>query len=182
MWKCRRFRDREWIGLGGTRCPKLWFHAECSNHLSYQGQTFAVPCFEFCLWWYSYFCTKFKIWNINSNSIHFRLTTEFVAYSSHSPSMTSVSHENYCTILLICKPVLDKTLYIYNLISKHSYVITYKFEWASYVARLPKPTPNLFKELRYTVKLEGRQWDKKNHTLETYGQNEKEYGVRIFIK
>ena len=23
----------------------LWIYAECSNHLSYQGQTFAVPCF-----------------------------------------------------------------------------------------------------------------------------------------
>ena len=25
--------------------PNLRIHAECSNHLSYQGQTFAVPCF-----------------------------------------------------------------------------------------------------------------------------------------
>ena len=32
---------------GGTRTPSLWIHAECLNrlnHLSYQGQTFAVPC------------------------------------------------------------------------------------------------------------------------------------------
>ena len=30
-----------WEGLLNLR-----IHAECSNHLSYQGQTFAAPCFE----------------------------------------------------------------------------------------------------------------------------------------
>ena len=28
---------------GGTRTPNLRIHAECSNHLNYQGQRFAVP-------------------------------------------------------------------------------------------------------------------------------------------
>ena len=29
-----------------TRTPNLRIHAECSSHLSYHGQTFAVPCFS----------------------------------------------------------------------------------------------------------------------------------------
>ena len=32
----------------GDSNPNLRIHAECSNLLSYQGQTFAVPCFEHC--------------------------------------------------------------------------------------------------------------------------------------
>ena len=39
------FWDRKWLDLRGTRTPNLRIHAECSNHLSSQGQTFAVPCF-----------------------------------------------------------------------------------------------------------------------------------------
>ena len=31
-----------WVGL---ETPNLWIHAECSNLLSYQGQTSAVPIF-----------------------------------------------------------------------------------------------------------------------------------------
>ena len=31
---------------GGTRTPKLRIHTECSNHLRYRDQTFAVPCFK----------------------------------------------------------------------------------------------------------------------------------------
>ena len=36
--------ERKCLDLRGTRTPNLRIHAECSNHLSYQGQTFAVPC------------------------------------------------------------------------------------------------------------------------------------------
>ena len=45
LWKCQSFWDRKCLDLKGTRTPKLRIHAECSNHLSYQGQIFAVPCF-----------------------------------------------------------------------------------------------------------------------------------------
>ena len=45
FWKCQSFWDRKCLDLRGTRIPNLWTHAECSNLLSYQGQTFAVPCF-----------------------------------------------------------------------------------------------------------------------------------------
>ena len=46
LWKCQSFWDRKYLDLRGTRTPNLRIHAECSNFLSYQGQTFAVPCFE----------------------------------------------------------------------------------------------------------------------------------------
>ena len=45
LWKCQSLWDRKCLDLKGTRTPKLRIHAECSNHLSYQGQIFAVPCF-----------------------------------------------------------------------------------------------------------------------------------------
>ena len=44
--KCESFRDRDWLDLRGTRIPNLQIHAEWSNHLSYQGQTFAVLFFS----------------------------------------------------------------------------------------------------------------------------------------
>ena len=44
LWKCRRFKDRKCIKLRRARTPNLRIHAKWSNHLSYQGQTFAVPC------------------------------------------------------------------------------------------------------------------------------------------
>ena len=44
LGKCQSFWDRKCLDLRGTRTPNLWIHAECSNLLSYQGQTFAVPC------------------------------------------------------------------------------------------------------------------------------------------
>ena len=65
LWKCQSFWDRKCIDLRGTRTPNLLIHAECSNLLSYQGQTFAVPCFEHWLWWYRYFWSKVNIWNVN---------------------------------------------------------------------------------------------------------------------
>ena len=37
MWKCQSFSDRKCLDLRGTRTPNLRIHAECSNHLSYQG-------------------------------------------------------------------------------------------------------------------------------------------------
>ena len=39
MWKCQSFWDRKCLDLRGTPTPNLRIHAECSNHLSYQGQT-----------------------------------------------------------------------------------------------------------------------------------------------
>ena len=45
LWKCPSFWDRKCLDLRGTRIHNLRIHAECYNHLSYQGQTFAVPCF-----------------------------------------------------------------------------------------------------------------------------------------
>ena len=43
--KCQSLWNRKCLDLRGTRTPNLRIHAECSHHLSYQGQTFAVPCF-----------------------------------------------------------------------------------------------------------------------------------------
>ena len=47
LWKCQRVWDRKYLNLRGTRTFNLRVHAECSNHLSGRGQTFAVPCFFF---------------------------------------------------------------------------------------------------------------------------------------
>ena len=44
LWKCQSFWDRKCHDLRKTRTLNLRIHAECSNHLSHQGQTFAVPC------------------------------------------------------------------------------------------------------------------------------------------
>ena len=41
--KVSMFWDRKCLDLWGTRTPNLRIHAKCSNHLNYQGQTFAVP-------------------------------------------------------------------------------------------------------------------------------------------
>ena len=64
LWKCQSFWDRKCLDLRGTRTPNLLIHAECSNHLSYQGQEFAVPCFEHWLWRYRYFLSKVNIWTM----------------------------------------------------------------------------------------------------------------------
>ena len=45
LWKCQSFWDRKCLKLRETQTPNLRIHAECSDRLSYQGQTFAVPCF-----------------------------------------------------------------------------------------------------------------------------------------
>ena len=45
LWKCRSLWDRKCLDLRGTRTPNLRINAECSKHLIYQGQTFAVHCF-----------------------------------------------------------------------------------------------------------------------------------------
>ena len=65
LWKCQSFWDRKCLDLRGTRTPNLRIHAECSNHLSYQGQTFVVFCFEHWLWRYGYFWSKVNIWTVN---------------------------------------------------------------------------------------------------------------------
>ena len=44
LGKCQSFWDRKRLDLRGTQTPNLRIHAECSNLLRYQGQTFAVPC------------------------------------------------------------------------------------------------------------------------------------------
>ena len=62
LWKCQSFWDRNCLDLRGARTPNLRIHAECSKLLSYQGQTFAVPCFEHWLWRYRYFWSKVNIW------------------------------------------------------------------------------------------------------------------------
>ena len=45
LLKCRSFRDRKCLNWKGTRTPNLRIHAEWSNHVSYQGQTFDIRCF-----------------------------------------------------------------------------------------------------------------------------------------
>ena len=44
LGKCQIFLDRKCLDLRGTPTPNLRIHTECSNLLSYQGQTFAIPC------------------------------------------------------------------------------------------------------------------------------------------
>ena len=39
LWKCQSFWHKKCLDLRGTQTPNLQIHAECSNHLSYQGQT-----------------------------------------------------------------------------------------------------------------------------------------------
>ena len=65
LWKCQSFWDRKRLDLRGIRTPNLGIRAKCSNLLSHQGQTFAVPCFEHWLWWYRYFRLKVNIWKAN---------------------------------------------------------------------------------------------------------------------
>ena len=45
LWKYRNFLCIKCLDLRETRTSNLRIHAECSNHLSCQGHTFAVPCF-----------------------------------------------------------------------------------------------------------------------------------------
>ena len=65
FWKCQSFWDIKCIDLRGARTHNLRIHAEWSKLFSYQGQTFAVICFEhwLCLYWY--FWSKVKICNVN---------------------------------------------------------------------------------------------------------------------
>ena len=44
LWKRQSLWDRKCLDLRGSQTPNLRIHAECSNHLSYRGQIFAVPC------------------------------------------------------------------------------------------------------------------------------------------
>ena len=43
LGKCQSFWERKCLDLRGTQTPNLRINAECSNLLSYQGHTFAVP-------------------------------------------------------------------------------------------------------------------------------------------
>ena len=49
LWKCQSFWDRICLNLRGTRTPNLRTHADCSKHLSYQGQAFDVPVMHWLL-------------------------------------------------------------------------------------------------------------------------------------
>ena len=66
LGKCQRFWDRKYLDLRGTRTPNIRIHAECSNLLSYQGQTLLSHVVEYWLWRYRYFWSKVNIWNVNS--------------------------------------------------------------------------------------------------------------------
>ena len=56
LWKYRNFLCIKCLDLRETRTSNLRIHAECSNHLSCQGHTFAVPSFFLnWLWWCRYF-------------------------------------------------------------------------------------------------------------------------------
>ena len=63
--KVSKFLRQKMYRPEGDSNPNLRIHAECSNLLSYQGQTFAVPCFEYWLGQYRYFWSKVNIWNVN---------------------------------------------------------------------------------------------------------------------
>ena len=65
LWKCQSFWDRKCLDLRGTRTPNLRIHAEWSNLLSYQGQTFAVPCYWTLAVAVQIFWSKVNIWNVN---------------------------------------------------------------------------------------------------------------------
>ena len=52
LGKCQSFWDRKCRDLRGARTPNLRIHVECSNLLSYQGQTFAKYKY-FLSWTYS---------------------------------------------------------------------------------------------------------------------------------
>ena len=76
LWKCQIFWDRKCLDLRGPRTPNLQIHAECFSLLSYQGQTFAVPCFEHWLGRYRFFKVKLTFdmltvrWQQHSISTH----------------------------------------------------------------------------------------------------------------
>ena len=48
LWNCQSFWDRKCLDLRGTRTPNLRIHAECSNLLSYQGQTLSLYYYSIC--------------------------------------------------------------------------------------------------------------------------------------
>ena len=65
LGKFQGFWDRKCLDLRGTRTPNLRIHAECSNLLSYQGQTFAVPCCWILALAVQIFLSKVNTWNVN---------------------------------------------------------------------------------------------------------------------
>ena len=74
--KVSKFLRQKMSRPEGARTPNLPIHAECSNHLSYQGQTFAVPWFWILTLSYRYFWSKVNIWNVScARSIAFIFDT-----------------------------------------------------------------------------------------------------------
>ena len=66
LWKCQSFWDRKCLDLRGTPTANLLIHAECSNHLSNQGQTFAVPyLWKLAVVLLIFFKEKLAFWNVN---------------------------------------------------------------------------------------------------------------------
>ena len=65
LGKCQSFWDRKCLDLRGTQTPNLRVNAECSNLLSYQGHTFAVPCCWILALAVQISLSKVNIWNIN---------------------------------------------------------------------------------------------------------------------
>ena len=78
LWKCQSFCDRKCLDLRGTRTPNLRIHAECSNLLSYQGQAFAVPCFEIR-------------WTSHHNSENTAVNREWIRWKYHNKTTTEFS-------------------------------------------------------------------------------------------
>ena len=67
LWKSQSFWDRKCLDLRGTWTPNLRIHAECSNLLSYQGQTFAALCryiyqLRRCIFRYIHCSSKLTLW------------------------------------------------------------------------------------------------------------------------
>ena len=65
LWKYWIFLCIKCLDLRETRTSNLRIHAECSNHLSCQGHTFAVPCFLTGSGGADIFDVQVNIWNFN---------------------------------------------------------------------------------------------------------------------
>ena len=85
LWKCQSFWNWECLDLSGTRTPDLRIHAECSDHLKYQGQTFAVPCFWILVLAVKIFLSKVNIWDVNCAR-----ATAFIFWHTNGCSCESV--------------------------------------------------------------------------------------------
>ena len=95
----------------GDSNPQPSIHAECSNHLSYQGQTFAVPCVEHWLWRCRYFLSKVIISNVNCvratafifdtrTNVLVKLSTFLRQKMSRPEGDSNPQHSDSCRMLL----------------------------------------------------------------------------------